>query len=209
METSVWIESIGWLASALTVATYSVNTMMPLRVLALGSSVFFVAYGLLLQLWPLVAMEAILLPINGYRLWQLLALRGRLSSVQDIEGPDFAIVKRYGRKTTFKAGLSIFHKGEPVDQFYYIARGRVSIDERQVELSAGDVFGEIAFFSASETRTASARTLDDTVVYALDRKGFMRLQFEDPSFGLAIMRTMTSRLLANSNSGQTQPASVP
>lgn len=36
-----WIEVIGWIASGLTVATYAMNTMLPLRILAVGSSVFF------------------------------------------------------------------------------------------------------------------------------------------------------------------------
>ena len=34
-------------------------------------------------------------------------------------------------------------------------------------------------------------------VYEIDEKRFMRLQFEDPSFGLSIMRTVTRRLAAN------------
>jgi CRP/FNR family transcriptional regulator, cyclic AMP receptor protein len=197
MEATVWIEAIGWLASALTIATYAMNTMIPLRLLAFGSSVLFIGYAFALQLWPLLVMEAILLPINGYRLWQILSLHSRLNSTSDGEEPDFSIVRRYGQKRRLAAGTSVFRRGDAADRFYYIADGRVLIEEHGSQLAASDVFGEIAFFTADATRTASATCLEDTVVYALDKKRFMRLQFEDPSFGLAIMRIVTSRLIAN------------
>lgn len=206
MEATVWIEAIGWLASAITIATYVMNTMISLRVLALASSVLFIAYAFMLQLWPLMVMEAILLPINGYRLWQILSLRSRLASPSDGDEPDFSIVRRYGQKRRLSAGSSVFRHGDIADQFYYIADGLILIEEYGARISAGDVFGEIAFFTADATRTASARCLDDTVVYALDKKRFMRLQFEDPSFGLAIMRIVTRRLIANGAHPQAQVA---
>jgi len=39
--------------------------------------------------------------------------------------------------------------------------------------------------------------VEKTVVYTIDKARFMRLQFEDPSFGLAIMRSVTRRLSEN------------
>lgn len=197
MEAHVWIETIGWLASLLTVATYAMNTMIPLRVLAVGSSLLFIVYAFLLQLWPLMAMEAVLLPINCFRLWQIAALRGRLSTISDEEKPDFSIVRRYGKRQQFKAGAMVFERGDAVDKLYFLAEGRVVIEEYDTCLPAGDIFGEIAFFTVDSTRTASARCVEDALVYALDKKRFMRLQFEDPSFGLAVMQRVTSRLIEN------------
>ncbi|MEN0002279.1 MAG: cyclic nucleotide-binding domain-containing protein [Pseudomonadota bacterium] len=197
MDATFWIELIGWLASALTIATYAMNTMIPLRVLALGSSLLFIFYAATLQLWPLLVMEAILLPINIYRLWQILSLRGRLLAVSEGVEPDFSIVTRYGQKLHLAKDATIFNRGDAVDQFYYIADGQVLIEEPNAVLSSGDVFGEIAFFTVGAKRTATARCTEDAVVYALDKKGFMRLQFEDPSFGMAIMQIVTTRLIAN------------
>ncbi|TDL90513.1 cyclic nucleotide-binding domain-containing protein [Meridianimarinicoccus aquatilis] len=196
-----WVEALGWLASILTVATYSMNTMIPLRVLAIVSSLCFVIYALVLQLWPLLAMELILLPINAYRLWQILTLRGRLARGKAhhiADGhPDFSVMKTYGKSRRFEAGTVIFERGDRVDQLYYVASGRVLIPEFQVEMAPGDIFGEIAFFTDAAKRTATARCIEETHVYELDEKRFMMLQFEDPSFGLSVMRTMTRRLLAN------------
>lgn len=192
-----WIEAVGWLASILTVASYSVATMLPLRLLAIASSVCFAAYAFTLQLWPLLAMELILLPINLYRLWQVLALRGKLGRAAATTQSDFSIIKAYGKLQKIKTGAVVFERGDPVDQLYYIAKGRVSIEEINVDLCAGDIFGEIAFFTNSATRIATARCSEDTQVYSIDEKQFMRLQFEDPSFGMAVMRIITHRLIEN------------
>jgi len=99
-----------------------------------------------------------------------------------------------------KAGAIVFSRGDAVDQLYYLAKGRVRIEDLGIDLASGDVFGEIAFFTDAATRTATARCLEDAEVYGINEKQFMRLQFEDPSFGLAIMRTITHRLIANVNS---------
>ncbi len=192
-----WVEGIGWVASILTIGTYAMNTMMPLRILAIASSVFFMAYALLLQLWPLLVMELILIPINSYRLWQIVALRGRLKRGKVREEADFSIIKTYGRPSLLKAGAVVFNRGDPVDQLYYVQSGRVSIEELGIELPAGSIFGEIAFFTDAATRTATAICVEDATVYELDEKRFMRLQFEDPSFGLSVMRTVTRRLTEN------------
>lgn len=195
LTTVDWIEVLGWLASILTVASYSVNTMMPLRILAIVSSVFFIIYATLLQLWPLVAMELVLLPINAYRFWQILSLRGKLRAKRGDASEDFALIKTYGKVRRIKAGTLIFERGDPVDQLYYLSEGNVLIEDLDVTLCGGEIFGEIAFFTDSATRTATARCTQDAVVYELDEKQFMRLQFEDPSFGLSVIKTLTRRLI--------------
>lgn len=192
-----WIEAIGWLASLLTIATYSMNSMIPLRILAIGSSVCFVIYAFILQLWPLLLMELILLPINCFRFWQILTLRGRLQRAADANKNDFSVIRTYGQKRTIPADTRIFERGDPVDSLFFVASGRVLIEEVGAEILPGDIFGEIAFFTDAATRTASARTVDEAEVYEIDRKRFMRLQFEDPSFGMSVMRTVTRRLAAN------------
>lgn len=192
-----WIEAIGWLASLLTIASYSVSTMLPLRMLAITSSLAFATYAFVLQLWPLLAMELILLPINLFRFWQVLSLRGKITRAATANGSDFAVVRAYGKRSVFPKGSVVFARGDAVDRLYYISKGRVLIEEPGVELTSGDVFGEIGFFTDAASRTATARCTEDTEVYGITEKQFMRLQFEDPSFGLAIMRTITRRLIHN------------
>jgi CRP/FNR family cyclic AMP-dependent transcriptional regulator len=201
MTTFDLIEAIGWLASILTIATYAMNTMMALRILAIVSSLAFLIYTIALQLWPLLVMELILLPINCYRLWEIVTLRGRLNVVGNGANSDFSVIKAYGKKRQIKAGTLIFSQGDSVDQLYFVGSGKVLIEEFGTEVVAGEIFGEIAFFTDARTRTATARCIEDAQVYEIDEKRFMRLQFEDPSFGLSVMRTVTRRLAKGGRTG--------
>ena len=95
-----------------------------------------------------------------------------------------------------------------MDRLYFLGSGRVLIEEFDVEISAGDIFGEIAFFTDEAAITATARCIEDAQVYELDEKRFMRLQFEDPSFGMSVMRTITRRLIANASRGLPAPQGI-
>jgi hypothetical protein len=198
------IEVVGWLAVALKVTTLTMNSIIPLRIVAMASSVCFIIYSGVFEVWPLLVVELILLPLNAYRLYELVALRRLVTHMTDDSVPDFSAAMAYGKKRVIKAGDVIFEKGDPVDCLYYLAEGRVEIEDQNVSVSAGDIFGEMAFFNASAARSATVRCLEDTVVYEVDEKRFTRLQYEDPEFAMTVMRTVTKRLVANA--AQTRPA---
>ena len=70
-----WIEMVGFAGTGLTIMAYGARHLVPLRIMAISSSVAFLCYGLLTQSYPLVVMEVVLLPINICRLTQLLSER--------------------------------------------------------------------------------------------------------------------------------------
>ncbi len=72
----VWIETIGFLGTGCTISAHAMRRMLPLRIAAVLSSLFFLAYGALIGSAPMIAMELILLPINGFRLFELVRERG-------------------------------------------------------------------------------------------------------------------------------------
>jgi len=74
-----WIEMIGFAGTGFTILAYGARQLVPLRILGIGSSLAFLAYGLLTHSYPLVIMEAVLLPINSWRLAELLAARQKPS----------------------------------------------------------------------------------------------------------------------------------
>jgi CRP/FNR family transcriptional regulator, cyclic AMP receptor protein len=79
-------EPIGYLASLLVLATFSVRGMVPLRLLAITSNLAFIGYAALARIDPVLLLHALLLPVNVYRLLQELRERpGRSGrSVDDI-----------------------------------------------------------------------------------------------------------------------------
>jgi len=68
---AIW-DAVGYLASLLVIAAFSMKAMIPLRVLAVCSNLAFLAYGWGLNLTPVYLLHAILLPMNAWRLWQAL-----------------------------------------------------------------------------------------------------------------------------------------
>ncbi len=204
INTHYIIEAVGWLAVLFKLATFSMNSMIWLRVLVILSSLCFIIYSALFQIWPLLAIESILLAMNTYRLYELIALRRLVTHMTDDSEADFSAAMAYGKRRDIQAGDVLFKKGDPVDSLYYLAEGLVEIEGQNVTVPAGNIFGEMAFFNSTAVRMATVRCVEDTVVYELNEKRFTRLQYEDPKFAMSVMRLVTKRLVANA--AQTQEA---
>ncbi|HSM19447.1 MAG TPA: hypothetical protein VK844_03655 [Hyphomicrobiales bacterium] len=69
-----YVTVIGFVAAGLVIATLSMKTMVPLRVIGLFSNVAFMTYGALLPSIPTLTLHAILFPLNIYRLREMLKL---------------------------------------------------------------------------------------------------------------------------------------
>lgn len=63
---------VGYCASALVLLAFCMRAMIPLRTVALCSNVAFLLYGFDHGLMPVVLLHAVLLPVNGWRLWEAL-----------------------------------------------------------------------------------------------------------------------------------------
>lgn len=62
------IAIVGWTASGLVLATFCCERMVSLRIAAIASNVAFIGYACLAQLWPILALHTIMLPLNVWRL---------------------------------------------------------------------------------------------------------------------------------------------
>jgi ABC-type glycerol-3-phosphate transport system permease component len=67
---------MGYVAASLVLATFCAKRMVSLRALAISSNVAFITYGLAAQLWPIVMLHVIMLPLNVSRLRDALASLG-------------------------------------------------------------------------------------------------------------------------------------
>jgi hypothetical protein len=68
-------EALGYVASMLVLAAFCMKEMVPLRIIALASNLFFITYGAALGLTPIWLLHVLLVPMNGCRLAQALRLR--------------------------------------------------------------------------------------------------------------------------------------
>lgn len=66
------IDGLGYLAASLVLATFMAKSMVALRILAIGSNLAFIVYGLSAALWPILLLHSIMLPLNVLRLREAL-----------------------------------------------------------------------------------------------------------------------------------------
>jgi CRP/FNR family cyclic AMP-dependent transcriptional regulator len=63
--------AIGYVASALVLATFSMKSLRSLRITAIASNLAFIAYAALGNMPPILILHTILLPLNIVRLIQI------------------------------------------------------------------------------------------------------------------------------------------
>lgn len=122
--------------------------------------------------------------------------RGVDYPLQDLAGK--LSMARFGR------GENIFNKGEDGNCLYLIISGRVLIymsatgQEVVIQtLEKSDFFGEMLLLDGGK-RFASARAVEETIVFCLDRKDLLDIIYKYPQVALIINETMSKRLrLAN------------
>jgi CRP/FNR family transcriptional regulator, cyclic AMP receptor protein len=76
------VDSIGYVAASLVLATFCARTMVLLRALAIASNLAFIAYGLLAHLWPILLLHAVMLPLNVHRLLEVAWTKSSLHQVR-------------------------------------------------------------------------------------------------------------------------------
>jgi CRP/FNR family cyclic AMP-dependent transcriptional regulator len=192
----LWINLAGYAASSMVLATFCMKTMRPLRILALASNVLFAVYAFFGGLYPVLILHVVLFPINLARLVQLQRLTRRVAAAAtgDLSMADLLPFMQHRR---VRAGETVFSKGDVADGMHYIDKGRVDITELGISLDAGEIFGEIGIFAPDRRRTASVVAATDCELFDLSEAKARELYFQNPSFGFAVLRLITMRLLAH------------
>ena len=72
---TVFCHGLGVLACSLVLCSFAMTSMRWLRLMAIASNVSFIGYAWTMQLWPILVLHGILLPLNTIRLAQMPAVR--------------------------------------------------------------------------------------------------------------------------------------
>lgn len=94
------------------------------------------------------------------------------------------------------AGDVLFREGESGDAMFAVVEGTVhlKVGDRVVDQSGpGEIVGEMALIDQSN-RSATAVAATDVKVAVVDRKRFLYLVQEHPTFALQVMEMMAARL---------------
>jgi potassium-dependent mechanosensitive channel len=103
----------------------------------------------------------------------------RITYFEQCTDMDLLQLIEYGYRQLFPAGQLICQEGEPGNSFYIILSGSVEIFSRKTEqyiatLNEGEFFGEMSLLLGIP-RSATVRTLEETVLFVVDHKDLQRL----------------------------------
>lgn len=191
-----WVDAIGFTGAAATVWAMGSRTIIPLRVGVIFGNVGFLAFGLLAMSYPTIVAHAILLPLNVWRTIQLVRLIDEIKRSSRDENA-LAPLIAFMRLEQEKAGTVLFRKGDQPDRMILIKSGSVLLEEIGVHLGKDDVLGEIAIFTPENRRTATAICETDCEVYTLSHETMLQLYYQNPRFGLFLVRIIVRRLMEN------------
>jgi hypothetical protein len=184
------------IGAAFYAATFLMPTMVRLRVYGILSALFFMAYGVLAGVISTFLMYFLLMPINSFRLYQIVKLvRKARVAVQGDLSIDW--LKPFMDSRRYKKGDVLFHKGDVADEMYLTVSGKFLVNEIGVELPPGRLLGELGFVSPSNRRTQSVECIEDGDVMTISYDRLLEVYFEYPDFGYYFLRLSSERLLQN------------
>jgi len=184
---------LGAIAAALSLVSFMQKSMLPLRAFAIGSNVFFIAYGYVESLWPALVLHTCLLPLNAKRLLDIRKLTAEIKKATETSPASQWLLPHMTRRT-FKAGEVLFRKGEAADSMIYIASGEVRVEGLEQTLGAGELIGEIGLFAPDRKRTQTITCHTDGELYRMTDEMMYRLYYQNPKLGFYFMRLIVGRL---------------
>jgi CRP/FNR family cyclic AMP-dependent transcriptional regulator len=207
--------AIGMLGGVFYLASHYMKAMVPLRVLALASSVLTLIFSVLhthfdvteLLLLPEFLLNVILLPINAKRLAEIIRLTKQIEQAT-VESPvsDWLLPHMHLRK--HKAGEVLFRKGDVANEMVYVASGTLRLQGIDHVIGPGDLIGEIGLFSPEKVRTMTVVCDTDCELYQMTDQEIYRLYYQNPKLGFFFMRLIVERLLRDVKRGAIEPGTV-
>jgi len=194
IEMDLVFEGLGWLGVAATLLTYSQKTMLRLRMLGIVANILTLSWALAIGVLPPFILHATLLPLNLFRLYQILRMKREAEAAQKGKVSPLNWLKPFVKPVKFSDGDHVFRVGEEPHHLYYLVSGEVLFDELGKRAGPGEIFGEVAFLTAQRQRTASARCVGACEVLALDAGDLATLSLQHPAFNFYIMRVVAERL---------------
>jgi hypothetical protein len=178
------------------VATLLMRTIVPLRVSAIISDLFFVGYAVLAGAVTTFILYILLLPINIVRLHQMMKLVKKAHASAD---GDLSMdwLKPFMTRRKYGKDQRVFSKNDTANEMFYIVTGKFRVTEIGIDLGAGRMVGELGFLAPDNRRTQTVECIEDGEVLAITYDKLLELCFQNPQFGYYFLRLSSARLLEN------------
>jgi hypothetical protein len=178
------------------VATLLTQTMVPLRVANMIGCAFFAGFGALAGNVATFLLYLLMVPINAYRLRQMLVLvkkaRGATQGDTSMEW-----LKPFMTERKYRKGDILMKKGDAADEMLLTVTGKFLVKEIGVELPPGRLMGELGFLTPDNRRTATIECIENGHVLTINYEKLLEIYFQNPQFGYYFLVLTSQRLLEN------------
>ena len=178
------------------VATLLTQTMVPLRVANMVGCTFFVGFGALAGDVKTFLLYLLLLPINAFRLRQMLNLVKKARSATQGD-TSMEWLKPFMTERKYRKGDIVCKKDDPADEMFLTVTGNFLVTEIGVELPPGRLMGELGFLSPNNRRTATVECTENGHVLTITYEKLLEIYFQNPQFGYYFLVLTSQRLLEN------------
>jgi CRP/FNR family cyclic AMP-dependent transcriptional regulator len=203
-----WIEAFGYLGALMTLATFSMKTMLHLRMMGIVANLAFITYGLLDHVYPVLLLHMTLLPLNVWRLWQLLQMTRQIKVISSSQlSMDW--LKPFSRRKDAQAGETLFRKGDAATEVLFVLSGRFRAVEADVVLEQGEVIGELGLITKEHKRTQTVVCEQAGSLLQINYDEVRQMYFQNPRFGFFFLELVAERLIRDANRMRLRPDTVP
>ena len=195
----------GFIGAGLTLASYWMKSMMPLRLVSLVASVFFLAYGWIEAALPTLVLNIGMILINSKKAWEMRTLvRAIEQAKSDTPIAEWLLPHMTRRQAT--AGQTLWKKGDVATEMIYLESGTLRLVEHDEQLAPGSLIGEIGLFSPDNRRTLTVDCATDCTLYSLTTEAMAQLYYQNPKLGFHIMRLIVARLMRDAEKARQSPS---
>jgi hypothetical protein len=178
------------------VATLLTQTMVPLRVANMIGCAFFAGFGALSGTITTFLLYLLLVPINAFRLRQMLVLVKKARSATQGD-TSMEWLKPFMTERKYRKGDTLMKKGDAANEMLLTVTGKFLVKEISVELPPGRLMGELGFLTPDNRRTATIECIEDGHVLTITYEKLLEIYFQNPQFGYYFLVLTSHRLLEN------------
>src|ERR1700681_3772285 len=178
------------------VATLLTQTMVPLRVANMIGCAFFAGFGALAGNVTTFLLYLLMVPINAYRLRQMLVLVKKARSATQGD-TSMEWLKPFMTERKYRKGDVLMKKGDAANEMLLTVTGKFLVTEIGVELPPGRLMGELGFLTPDNRRTATIECIEDGHVLTIAYAKLLEIYFQNPQFGYYFLVLTSHRLLEN------------
>lgn len=198
-----YLQLLGFLAAFLMFSTFYMKNMIPLRIIGMASNIAFIlfAFHSVPKVMPLVVLHSVLLPMNFFRLIQMLKLIKKVQAASE-DDMSFEFMIPHMQKEIFDKDEVVFHRGDKADKIYLLKSGILTVDELDIIIQPGELFGEMGVFASEQFRLATLRCGSQVELLSMTDTDIKQLYYQNPEFGFYLIQLLLKRFSQNEGHGE-------